>query len=148
MVYNFNFEFWVPHLTLHFKYKYILSKNWFYIMYMMHSCPLSYKYEQLFVKDTCSKSIIFKVKNTFESSVFKWVIKTIFKRNGAHLVEKKEIWKKHLDYPFLRFECFEYAETFFDLCQNLNVKFEINGKYSKKNYDNLNYYASLVIFHT
>jgi hypothetical protein len=56
--------------------------------------------------------------------------------------------KKHLKYPFLRFECFEYAKTFFDLCQTLNVKFEINGKYSKKNYDNLNYYASLVIFQT
>ncbi len=28
------------------------------------------------------------------------------------------------------------------------VNFEINNKYSKKNYDNPNYYASLVIFQT
>jgi hypothetical protein len=29
-----------------------------------------------------------------------------------------------------------------------HVNFAINGKYSKKNYDNPNYYASLVIFQT
>jgi hypothetical protein len=29
-----------------------------------------------------------------------------------------------------------------------NVNFAINGKYSKKHYDNPNYYASLVIFQT
>jgi hypothetical protein len=29
-----------------------------------------------------------------------------------------------------------------------HVNFAINGKYSKKNYDNSNYYASLVIFQT
>jgi hypothetical protein len=29
-----------------------------------------------------------------------------------------------------------------------HVKFAINGKYSKKIYDNPNYYASLVIFQT
>jgi hypothetical protein len=40
----------------------------------MHSCPLSHKYEQLFVIVTHSKSIIFRVKNTFEPNVFKWVI--------------------------------------------------------------------------
>ncbi len=44
----------------------------------MHSCPLSQIYEQLFVKTTLSKSIIFTVKNTFEPNVFKWVIKIIF----------------------------------------------------------------------
>jgi hypothetical protein len=27
-----------------------------------------------------------------------------------------------------------------------HVNFAINGKYSKKHYDNLNYYASLVLF--
>jgi hypothetical protein len=27
-----------------------------------------------------------------------------------------------------------------------HVNFEINGKYSKKNYDNPNYYASFMIF--
>jgi hypothetical protein len=29
-----------------------------------------------------------------------------------------------------------------------NINFAINGKYSKKNYDNPNYFASLVIFQT
>jgi hypothetical protein len=40
--------------------------------------PLSHIYEQLFVKVTFSKSIIFKVKNTFEPNVLKWVIKKKF----------------------------------------------------------------------
>jgi hypothetical protein len=29
-----------------------------------------------------------------------------------------------------------------------HVNFEINGKYSKKNYDNPNYYVALMIFQT
>jgi hypothetical protein len=29
-----------------------------------------------------------------------------------------------------------------------HINFAINGKYSKKNYNNANYYASLVIFHS
>jgi hypothetical protein len=35
----------------------------------------------------------------------------IFKRNGAHLVEKKDV-RKNKDCPFSRFECFEHAKTF------------------------------------
>jgi hypothetical protein len=35
----------------------------------------------------------------------------IFKRIGAHLVEKRT-FEKNKDYPFLRFECFENAKTF------------------------------------
>jgi hypothetical protein len=35
----------------------------------------------------------------------------IFKRLGAHLVEKKDV-AKNKDCPFLRFECFEHAKTF------------------------------------
>jgi hypothetical protein len=31
-------------------------------------------------------------------------------RNGAHLVEKKDV--KKIDCPFSRFECFEHAKTF------------------------------------
>jgi len=68
-----NYVFWIPHLALHFKYKYILTTNWFYIMYIMHSCLLSHIYEQLL-----NESIIFRVKNTFEPNVLKWVIKIIF----------------------------------------------------------------------
>jgi hypothetical protein len=32
----------------------------------------------------------------------------IFKRNGAHLVEKKVI-EKNKDFPLSKFECFEHA---------------------------------------
>jgi len=71
----YNFEFQIPHLTLHLKYKYILTTNWFYIMYIIHSCTLSHIYEQLFIKATFTKFIILRVKNTFEPNVFKWVIK-------------------------------------------------------------------------
>jgi len=38
------------------------------------------------------------------------------------------------------------CKTILNLCQALN--FVINAQYSKKNYDNPNYYASLVIFQT
>jgi hypothetical protein len=44
------FVFQVPSFTLHFRYKYILTTNWFYIMYIMHSCLLSHKHEQLLLK--------------------------------------------------------------------------------------------------
>jgi hypothetical protein len=33
----------------------------------------------------------------------------IFKKNGAHL-EEKRTFEKNKDYPFLRFECFEHAK--------------------------------------
>jgi hypothetical protein len=33
-----------------------------------------------------------------------------FRRNGAHLVEKKT-FKKNKNYSLLRFECFEHAKT-------------------------------------
>ncbi len=79
----------------------------------MYSCFLSYNYEHFFFEATFSKSIIFKVKSTFEPNVFKTVIKQILinsspfallvmnvkcfpisKRNGAHLVEKKKMFEK------------------------------------------------------
>jgi hypothetical protein len=40
-----NFVFWIFILTLHVRYKYILITNWLHVMYIMHSCPLSHKYE-------------------------------------------------------------------------------------------------------
>jgi len=49
------------------------------------------------------------------------------------LVEKKT-FEKHKDCPLSRFKCFQH------------VNFAINGKYYKNNYDNPNYYVSLVIF--
>jgi hypothetical protein len=59
----------------------------------------------------------------------------ILKKNGTHLVEKST-FEKNKDCSFLKFECFEH------------IKFVINGKYSQKNYDNPNYYASFMIFQT
>jgi hypothetical protein len=41
----------------------------------------------------------------------------IFRRNGAHLLEKKT-FEKNKDDSFSRFECFEYAKPFF-ICVKL-----------------------------
>jgi phosphatidylglycerophosphate synthase len=37
-------------VTLHFRHQYILTKNWFYIIYIIHSCPLPHKHGQLLLK--------------------------------------------------------------------------------------------------
>jgi hypothetical protein len=72
---------------------------------------------------------------------------SIFKRNGAHLVEKKDVWKKWTIHS-------QYLNVLNTLKKNLCVKLwacklcEFNGKYSKKNYDNPNYFVSLMIFQT
>jgi hypothetical protein len=50
LVYNFKISILSTPLTLHFRYKYILITNLFYIMYTMHSCFLSHKHEQLLLK--------------------------------------------------------------------------------------------------
>jgi hypothetical protein len=46
------------------------------------------------------------------------------------------MFEKNKDSSFLKIECFEH------------VNFAINGKCSKKNNDNSNYYVSLMIFQT
>jgi hypothetical protein len=48
----------------------------------------------------------------------------------------------------LKVDCFEHANKIWFVSSFEDVNFTINGKYSKKIYDNLNYYASLVIFQT
>jgi hypothetical protein len=50
LVYNFKICISSTPLTLHFRYKYILIINLFHIMYIMHSCLLSHKHEQLLLK--------------------------------------------------------------------------------------------------
>jgi hypothetical protein len=45
---------------------------------------------------------------------------SIFKKNGAHLIEKKEVWKNK-DCPLYRFKCFEHEKNIFDSCQALNM---------------------------
>jgi hypothetical protein len=120
-----------------------------------------------FVKTTFSKSIIFKVKNIFEPNALKWVIKIIFIyssrfsllimnikilsnfQNEWCTFGKIKTFEKNKDCPLSKFECFEHAPKKKWFLSNFeHVNFEINGKYSKKNYDNPNYYASLVIFQT
>jgi len=73
-VYNLKFIF---NLTLHIRYKYVLITNWFYIIYIMHS-QLLHKCEQLLLRPTFSKSIIFKVKNMFKPNVLKSIINSFF----------------------------------------------------------------------
>jgi hypothetical protein len=58
------------------------------------------------------------------------------------------MFEKKKDCSFLKFECFEHAKHFLFMSSFEHVKFAINGKYFPKNYDNPNYYASLVIFQT
>jgi hypothetical protein len=72
---------------------------------------------------------------------------SILKRNGAHLVRKRTL-EKNKDYPFSRFQCFEHAKTFCIMSSFEHVKFPINEKYSKRIYDNPNYYVSYVILQT
>jgi len=56
---------------------------------------------------------------------------SIFKKNGAHLVEKR-MFEKNKDCPLSRFEYFEHA-NFFLICVNFeHVKFSINKKYFPK----------------
>jgi len=62
----------------------------------------------------------------------------IFKRNGADLVEKKNVWKKQGLFTFKVWFVSNFG----------HVNFAINGKYFQKHYDNPNYYVSLVIFQT
>ncbi len=44
------------------------------------------------------------------------------------------------------FECFEHVIVFFNYVNFEHVNFAIKKKNPKNNYDNVNYYASLVIF--
>ncbi len=113
LVYNFKFCILNTPFNMHLKYKYkIRLQIGFYIMYIMHSCPLSHKYKQFYIKGTLSKSIIFKIKSTFEPNVFKWVIKkkiissspfallinlkilSNFQKEWCTFGRKKDVWKK------------------------------------------------------
>jgi hypothetical protein len=63
----------------------------------------------------------------------------IFKKNGAHLVETKDIWKKQ-GMSTLEIWMFWTCKNIFKFLSSFEyVKFAINGKYSQKNYQNSNY---------
>jgi hypothetical protein len=103
----------------------------------------------IFGKTTISKSIIFKVKNTFEPNVFEWSIKIIFISSSPFALliinvkilsnfqkewctfGRKKTFEKNKDYSFSRFECFEHAKTFLICVKLWENNFAINVKYSK-----------------
>jgi hypothetical protein len=72
----------------------------------------------------------------------------IFKRNGAHLVEKKRHLKKIKIVHSQGLSALNMQKHFWFVSSFEHVNFAINGTYSKNIYDNPNYYVSLVIFQT
>jgi hypothetical protein len=56
---------------------------------------------------------------------------SIFKKNGALLVEKKT-FDKNKDCPFLKFRCFEHARKNLFVSNFEHVNFAINEQYLKK----------------
>jgi hypothetical protein len=58
------------------------------------------------------------------------------------------MFEKIKDRSLLKFECFDHAKKKKKVSNFEDVNFAINGKYSKKHYDNPNYYVSFVIFQT
>jgi hypothetical protein len=71
----------------------------------------------------------------------------ILKRNGAHLVEKKRHLKKII-VDSLSLSALNMQKHFLFMSNFEHVNFAINEKYLKKNYEDSNYYVSLVIFQT
>jgi hypothetical protein len=68
---------------------------------------------------------------------------SIFKRNDAHLVEKKDVWekkKKRIVHSW-GLSALNMQKYFWFVSKFEHVKFEINGKYFQKNYDNPKYYV-------
>ncbi len=103
-----------------------------------------------FIKATLSKSIIFKVKSTFESNVHKWVIKIIFISSShfAFLIinvktlsnfqkawctfgRKKNVKKKPIVHS-QGLSVLNMQKHFWFGSNFEHVNFAINGKYSKK----------------
>jgi hypothetical protein len=72
----------------------------------------------------------------------------MFKRNGAHLVEKKDVQTKTKIVHFQGLNALNMQKHFWLVSSFEHVNFVINGKYSKLFYDNPNNYVSLVIFQT
>jgi hypothetical protein len=119
------------------------------------------------VKATFSKSIIFKVKNTFEPNVFKLVIYiyninsspfafliinfkilSSFQKKWCTFGRGKRCLKKIMTVHFRGSSDLNMQKHFLFWSNFEHINFVINGKYSKNIYDNPNYYASLVIFQT
>ncbi len=71
----------------------------------------------------------------------------ICKRNGAHLIENKCLKKTRIIH-FWGLSVLNLQKHFWFVSNFGHVNFVIDEKYSKKHYDNPNYYVSLVIFQT
>jgi hypothetical protein len=69
----------------------------------------------------------------------------IFRRNRAHLFKKKTFEKTNIVH-FQGLSVLNMQKHFLFVSKFEHGNFEINRKYSKKDYDNPNYYVSLVIF--
>jgi hypothetical protein len=112
-----------------FKYKYILTANWLYIMHIMHLYLLSHKNEQLLLRH------IFKIHN-FQGQFFFWAkcvqlgynfffiasnpfalliinvkILSNFQNEWCTFGRKKNTFEKNKDCPLSRFECFKHEKT-------------------------------------
>jgi hypothetical protein len=74
-------------------------------------------------------------------------LSSIFKKIGAHLVKKGHLIKTRTVH-FRGLSVLNMQKHFLFVSSFEHVKFAINEKYSQKNYDNPNYYASFVIFQT
>jgi hypothetical protein len=149
------FVFHVLPLTLNFIYKYILATNWFCIIYIKHSCPLSHKHEQLLLKahfqnpqfqgqkhlwTKCAQIDYKKKIHLFKSSMLKSSLS--FKRNVAHMV------KKTRTIHFRSLSALNMQNNIWFMSNFEHVNFAINEKIPKVHYDNWNYNVSLVIFQT
>ncbi len=103
-----------------------------------------------FVKATLSKSIIFKVKNTFEPNVFKLVMKTIFINSSPFALlitnvkilsnfqkewctfgRKKKCLKKTKIVHSWSLSALNMQKHFWFMSSFEHVNFAIDGKYSK-----------------
>jgi hypothetical protein len=58
------------------------------------------------------------------------------------------MFETNKDCPLLKFECFEHVIFYLFVSIFEHVNFANNRKYSKKLYENPNYYVSLMIFQT
>jgi hypothetical protein len=72
---------------------------------------------------------------------------SIFRRNGAYLVEKKTFEKKRT-ILFQSLNVLNMQKHFLFVSKFEHINFAVNEKNLEKNYDNPNYYVFLVIFQT
>ncbi len=71
---------------------------------------------------------------------------TNFQKEWCTFGRKKMMFEKNKNCPLSRFECFEHVKKIKFVSSFEHVNFAINGRYSKRNYNNSNYCVSLVIF--